>query len=90
MRLFLLISAMIIWGTRPGSKFVISDTSKMEFRRDSEASNGGGWLLLGVTGGKSGSTGNHGGPGIHPANARKIKLHQWKSGCNTNWYNQYY
>ena len=90
MRVFLLVSAVIISGTLPRSENRVWETSKMDFRRDSEVSNGGGRLQLGVRGGKSGSTGNHGGPGIHLADAREIELHQWKSGCNTNWCNKYY
>ena len=61
-----------IIGTQPCKKLVILNTSKMDVRRDSDVSDGGGCLLVGVTVGKSGSTGNHGGPGFHLANARKI------------------
>ena len=50
----------------------------MDFRLDSDVSDGGGCLLVSVTVGKSGSTGNH----------RIIQHHQWKSSCNANWYNQ--
>ena len=84
-RVFLLISALKIIGNLRGNEFVILESSKMDFRGDSEVSNGGGRLQLGVTGGKARSTGNHGGPGIHLANARIIEPHHW-TGCNTNWY----
>ena len=88
MRVFLLVSAVIISGKLPRSQSQIWETSKIDLERDSEVSNGGGRCQPGVRVGKSGSVGNHGGPRIHLANARKIELHQWKSGCNTNWYYQ--
>ena len=88
MQVLLLSFAMIIWGKQPGKKLVILRLSKTYFGRDPDVSNGDAGWLGGVVGDKSDTTRDCGGPESQLQNAWFLQLNQWKSGCNTNWYNQ--